>query len=249
MSENKTQPTSASVDDFLATVSETRQAEARTLIALMQNISDLPPVMWGPSIIGFGTQHYKSEAGREGDMGILGFSPRKSALTVYFYEGFDRYGEELGRLGKHTTSVGCLYIPKLSNIDLSVLESMLRASYKLAVMPKEKPTVTVDEYVAQVPTAARPLFDELRAIVRAELPKAREVVSYGIVGYKIDDKRARVFISGWKDHVAMYPIPKDEKLQEALRPYTKGKGTLWFTLDKKLPVGLIKQTIKALTAK
>lgn len=246
MSENKTQPTGLSVNDFLTTVSESRQAEARTLVAIMQNISGLPPVMWGPSIIGFGAQHYKSEAGREGDMSILGFSPRKSALAIYFYEGFDRYGEELRLLGKHKISVGCLYISKLSDVDLSVLESMLRASYKLTVTPKEKQMITVDEYIAQIPPVSRPLFDELRAIVRAELPQAREVVSYGIIGYKTDEKRARVFISGWKDHVALYPVPKGEALLKDLQPYVKGKGTLWFALNKKLPHKLVKRTVKAL---
>lgn len=86
--------------------------------------------MWGPSIIGFGAQHYKSEAGREGDMGILGFSPRKASLTIYFYEGFDRYGEELGRLGKHKLSRSCLYINKLADVDLKVLKLMLQSSYQ-----------------------------------------------------------------------------------------------------------------------
>ncbi|HRQ86506.1 MAG TPA: hypothetical protein PLY16_00165 [Candidatus Saccharibacteria bacterium] len=79
------------------------------------------------------------------------------------------------------------------------------------------------------------------------MPKtAQEVLSYGIIGYKIDDKRARVYISGWKDHVAMYPTPNDESLQAELKPYIKGKGTLWFALDKDLPNELIKRTVKAL---
>ena len=104
-----------------------------------------------------------------------------------------------------------------------------------------KPT-TVDEYIAQVPTVARPLLDDMR------LPDAVEVLTYGIVGYKIDDKRARVFISGWKDHVAMYPIPKDEALQSKLQPYIKGKGTLWFELDQPLPVDLITTTVESLAS-
>src|SRR3990167_9355886 len=110
-----------------------------------------------------------------------------------------------------------------------------------------KPT-TVDEYIAQVPTVARPLFDDMRRLVKATLPDAVEVLTYGIVGYKIDDKRACVFISGWKDHVAMYPIPKDEALQSKLQPYIKGKGTLWFELDQPLPVDLITTTVESLAS-
>ena len=248
MAENKTKPTSVSVDEFLATVSERRQQEARTLIAVLQKISGEKPVMWGPSIIGFGMQHYKSEAGREGDMPILGFSPRKASLTIYFYEGFDRYASELKKLGKHKTSASCLYINKLADIDMNTLESMLRLSYSIATEPK-KVSLTVTEYVAAIPAAARPKFDELRALVQAELPHMHEVMSYGIVSYKIDvKKRGYVFISGWKDHVAVYPIPKDETLREQLMPYIKGKGTLWFALDEPLPKQLLAKTIHALTS-
>lgn len=119
----------------------------------------------------------------------------------------------------------------------------------MSYMPKEsvKPT-SVGEYVDSVPRLTRPLFDELRLLVRQALPDAHEVFSYGIIGYKIDDKRARVFISGWGDHVAIYPVPKDEALQEALQPYIKGKGTLWFPLEKPLPSELILQTIKSLAS-
>lgn len=248
MAENKTAPTNISVDDFLLTVSDKRAEEARTLIDIMQNISHEPAVMWGPSIIGFGLQHYKSEAGREGDMGLLGFSPRKSSLTVYFYEGFNHYGKELAALGKHKISQGCLYINKLEDVDLSVLKTMLEASYARAT---EKPAElqTVDQYIASIPKEARTQFDTLRSIVKNKLPTVHEVMSYGIVGYKPDiKKRAVVFVSGWKDHVAMYPIPKDEALREKLAPYIRGKGTLWFELGVPLPEELISETVDALSA-
>lgn len=248
MAENKTKPTSVTIDEFLARVSEKRASEARLLIKLMQDISGEKPVMWGPSIIGFGLQHYKSEAGREGDMGILGFSPRKSALTVYFYEGFDRYGKELKKLGKHKISKGCLYINNLSDIDINVLQTMLQSSYDLATRPK-KGVSSVDAYIAQIPPQARMRFDELRKIVKDELPAAHEVMSYGIVGYKPNlNKRAVVFISGWKDHVAMYPVPKDPDLQRELAPYIIGKGTLWFSLDAPLPKKLLQDAVQALTS-
>ena len=106
----------------------------------------------------------------------------------------------------------------------------------------------VEEYIANVPAVARPLFDQLRDITKKQLPKAKEVLSYGVVGYKIDDKRARVFISGWKDHVAIYPVPKSESLQIKLKPYIKGKGTLWFSLNEPLPEHIIQEVIRELTS-
>lgn len=246
--ENKTKPTRVSVDDFLLTVDEKKRADSYVLIDMMREISGDEPVMWGPSIVGFGVQHYRSEAGREGDMGILGFSPRKANLTVYFYEGFDRYGSELAALGKHTTSVSCLYINKLSDIDLAMLRRMITLSFARATQP-QKEASDVDGYVASVPAAARSTFDTLRAVVTGELGSAHEVVSYGVLGYKPDiKKRAVVFVSGWKDHVAVYPIPKEETLREELKPYIKGKGTLWFGLETPLPQKLIQRVVRALAA-
>lgn len=246
MTENKTKPTNVSVETFLTSVSLQRQAEARQLIELMRTVSGKEAQMWGPSIIGFGTQHYKYSTGREGDMPQLGFSPRKAAITVYFNEGFDRYGETLAKLGKYKTSVSCLYINKLADIELEGLRHMLESSYALSNQPADQ-SDSIAEYVSLVPDVARPHFDELRQLVKELLPQAREVRSYGILGYKIDDKRAWVFVSGWKDHVAMYPVPRAEALQAELEPYIKGKGTLWFRLDEPLPTDLIKRAVRALT--
>lgn len=242
-----TQPTGVSVESFLESVSDKRREEAGTLIAMMQEISGKKPHMWGPSIIGFGTEHYKYETGREGDMPQLAFSPRKASITVYF-EGFDAYADELAKIGKHKSSVSCLYINKLEDINLNILRTMLEKSFALSNDSSMKPT-TVDEYIANVPAAARPKFDELRQLVKDALPHAKEVLSYGIVGYKIDDKRARVFISGWKDHLAIYPVPRDQKLQTMLAPHIKGKGTLWFKLDEPLPKQLIKKVVEALVGR
>lgn len=246
ISSMKTQPTGVSVESFLESVSDKRREEASRLIVLMQEISGEKPYMWGPSIIGFGSQHYRYDTGREGDMPRLAFSPRKASITVYF-EGFDRYAHELTILGKHKQSVSCLYINKLTDINLDILRIMLEQSFALATNSSIKPT-TVDEYIASVPVASRPKFDELRQIVRDAVPHAREVLSYGIVGYKIDDKRARVFISGWKDHVAMYPVPGGKELQTMLAPYIRGKGTLWFRLHEPLPKPLIRTVIEALVS-
>ncbi|HTE57885.1 MAG TPA: DUF1801 domain-containing protein [Verrucomicrobiae bacterium] len=124
----KTKPTGIDVESFLGSVSDKRREEAHTLIALMQEISGEKPCMWGPSIIGFGSQHYKYDTGREGDMPRLAFSPRKANITVYF-EGFDRYGELLAKLGKHKRTVACLYINKLADVKLDVLRAMLEQSF------------------------------------------------------------------------------------------------------------------------
>lgn len=130
MANNKTKPTAISVNTYLRSVSEKRKSEAKAIIDIMQGVSGQPPVMWGPSIIGFGTRHYKYASGREGDIPRIGFSPRKASLTVYFYEGFGEYQDQLKVLGKYKSSVSCLYINKLIDIDLDILSQMVSSSYK-----------------------------------------------------------------------------------------------------------------------
>ena len=245
MTKNKTAPTDLNIETFLASLGDIRKEEAKTLIEVMQEISGQPPVMWGPSIIGFGSKHYKYESGREGDTPQLGFSPRKVSITIYFNEGFHSHLDLMAKLGKYKASVSCLYINKLDDINVSVLRNMLLASYGNNTNPLSPPK-TVEEYIKAIPEASRNQFDILRKIVKAEVPTAKEVLSYGIVGYKVDGRRARVFISGWKDHLAIYPMPKDEAMKAELAPYIKGKGTLWFPLDQPLPTKLIQKTIQAL---
>ncbi len=238
--------TEVTVSEYLSTVSEKRQNESRLLIEMMREITGLPPVMWGPSIIGFGTVHYRYDSGREGDMPILAFSPRKAQITVYFSEGFDEYGEHLAKLGKHKTSVSCLYINKLQDVDTDVLKELLKASWKRYSQEEPKPK-TVDEYIAQIPEDARERFDELREFMHRLLPDAKEVLSYGIVGFKVDTKRPRVYISGWKDHLGMYPMPKDPELARELKPYVHGKSSIWLSLDDPLPEDLIRRIVVELT--
>lgn len=245
---NKTTPTSRDVFDFVANIDdEQKRNDSAQLIEMMRDITGHEPVMWGPSIIGFDTYHYKSEAGREGDMCAVGFSPRKANLTIYIYEGFNDHGDLLEKLGKHTTSVGCLYIKKLSDVDVGVLRELVARSYKHIKSDRPKAS-TVDDYEAFVPDNARVKFKELRALVKETIPYAAEVISYAIPAYKVDNKRAVVYISGWKDHVAVYPVPRDKMLQQDLKPYIKGKGTLWFGLDKPLPKELIKKAVQTLAA-
>ena len=105
----------------------------------------------------------------------------------------------------------------------------------------------MEAYIANVPEAARPNFDALRAYVKELLPDADEVLSYGIIGYKTDKKRAKMFISGFKDHVGIYPVPKDDTLAADLKPYVRGKGTIWFPLDAPLPMDLVRRIVEGLT--
>ncbi len=127
-SESKTRPTEVSIDTFLESVSDKRREESRLLIDMMRKISGEDPCMWGPSIIGFGTKHYKYDSGREGDMPLLAFSPRKASLTIYL-DGFDKYTDELADLGKHKHSVSCLYINKLEDIKVDVLRTILEKCF------------------------------------------------------------------------------------------------------------------------
>ncbi|TNE58063.1 MAG: DUF1801 domain-containing protein [Bacteroidetes bacterium] len=107
---------------------EQKRADSRTILALMQKVTGATPRMWGESIIGFGTYHYKYESGREGDWFLTGFSPRKQNLTLYIMAGFSRYTELLEQLGKYKTGKSCLYIKRLSDIDMEVLETLIRES-------------------------------------------------------------------------------------------------------------------------
>ena len=129
MATNKTQETDASVDAFLAGVAdEGQRRDADTLIALMQRLSGYPPRLWGPSIIGFGSYHYKYDSGREGDSLRIGFSPRKGQTVLYIVDGFPRHADIMARLGKHKTGKSCLYIKRLSDVDGTVLEELCKAS-------------------------------------------------------------------------------------------------------------------------
>lgn len=126
MTPNQTRETGADVAAFLATVEpEERRADARVLIELMAHLSGEPAKMWGPSIIGFGSRHYRYESGREGDMPLVSFSPRKPQQVLYGTGSAPRRDELLEKLGKHSTGKGCLYIKRLADIDLGVLEALL----------------------------------------------------------------------------------------------------------------------------
>jgi len=126
MAENKTMPTQADVGAFLDSVPDPkRRADAREVCATMERLSGEPPVLWGPSISGFGSCHDRYESGREGDMPRIGFSPRARELVLYLVDGFPRHQALMDRLGKHKTGKSCLYIKSLDDVDRDVLEALI----------------------------------------------------------------------------------------------------------------------------
>lgn len=140
MAENRTRPTDSDVESFIDAVdNDRRRADARTVLALMAEVTGEQPAMWGPSMVGFGNVHYRYDSGREGDMFAAGFSPRKTALTVYLSDGFDGREQLLERLGPHTTGAACLYLKRLDAIDLDVLRALVEASYQHAVTVIDTP--------------------------------------------------------------------------------------------------------------
>lgn len=139
MAENKTKPTKLSVAAFINAITKsTRRADAKALVKLMQNAVGEKPNMWGPSIVGFGSYHYKYDSGREGDMPLIGFSPRKAATVLYGVIGSIGSKAPLPKLGKHTTGKGCLYVKKLADVDQQVLETLIAKS--LAAIRSRSPS-------------------------------------------------------------------------------------------------------------
>ncbi len=127
-SSNKTVPTDQSVEAFLAGVQPHSKADdARRLDQLFRKVTGFTPLMWGPSMIGYGKYHYRYKTGREGDFLATGFSPRKAAHSIYIMPGYADFGDILSRLGKHKLGKSCLYVNKLADIDLDVLSELIRA--------------------------------------------------------------------------------------------------------------------------
>ena len=129
MSDLKTRPTASSVDAFIDAVDEEhKRADCRAVARLMAETTGAEGVMWGSSIVGFGSYHYRYASGREGDFFEAGFSPRKRALTIYVMAGFAEYEDLLAKLGKYSTGKSCLYVKRLADVDLDVLREMLNRS-------------------------------------------------------------------------------------------------------------------------
>ncbi|QQS35841.1 MAG: DUF1801 domain-containing protein [Ignavibacteriales bacterium] len=127
MYELKTKLNDASVQKFLNSVKDEKQREdSFVILDIMTTITKQPPKMWGPSIIGFGSYHYKYESGHEGDMCLTGFSPRKQSLTLYILPGFEKNKDLMEKLGKYKTGKSCLYIKKLEDVDMKVLKDLIK---------------------------------------------------------------------------------------------------------------------------
>ncbi len=130
MAQNKTKATEASVESYLSAIGdEARRKDCEALAKLMTKATKQQPKMWGTSIVGFGSYHYKYESGREGDAYLTGFSSRKSDISVYLMASIPGQEELLSKLGKHKMGKGCLYVRKLSDVDLEVLEQLIIGSF------------------------------------------------------------------------------------------------------------------------
>ncbi len=131
MAENKTKPTRSSVTAYLNKIKDRQlRDDCFAILEMMQKVSRLEPVMWGSAIIGFGTYHYVYESGREGDMIVIGFSPRKQNISIYLKGGLKPIDAELSQLGKYTTGKGCLYIKSLSDVNAGVLKKVFAKAFK-----------------------------------------------------------------------------------------------------------------------
>ena len=129
MAETKTKPTAVTADAFIDAVADpVRREDAKTVRAMMERITGEPATMWGPSIIGFGRYHYTYDSGHEGEMCRLGFSPRKAELVLYVLTQDPAQAAQLARLGKHKTGKSCLYIKKLADVDMAVLEEITQGA-------------------------------------------------------------------------------------------------------------------------
>jgi hypothetical protein len=130
MAKNKTTETNESTTDFINTFveDETKRNDAFELIKIMQEVTHFEPKIWGPSIIGFGSYHYKYASGHEGDVPLVGFSPRKAAISLYINVPTENRDELLSKLGKHKASKGCIYVKKIADIDIEVLKNMISLS-------------------------------------------------------------------------------------------------------------------------
>ena len=131
MAELKTKKTKASVSAFLNKIADAqRRKDCQTVLDLMKQATGEEPKMWGSSIVGFGTYHYRYASGREGDWPIIGFSPRKTDLTLYIMPGFDKAESLMSKLGRYKTAKSCLYIKKLDDIEIPVLKKLIAESVK-----------------------------------------------------------------------------------------------------------------------
>jgi hypothetical protein len=139
VAEPKTKRTGVSVEQHIATLANERlRSDAQTLVALMRRVTDQEPKMWRPGIVGFGSYHYKYDSGHKGDSALAGFAARKSEFAIYIVAGFEGQEDLLAKLGKHKTAKACLYVKRLADVDLKVLEKLVARS--VAEMKRRSPS-------------------------------------------------------------------------------------------------------------
>src|SRR5688572_691861 len=130
MAELKTKKNAASVSAFLRAIADAdKQRDARAIVKMMTRATGERPAMWGTSIVGFGSYHYRYDSGHEGDSALVGFSPRANSFTLYLAAGFEKLDAVLDRLGKHTKGKGCLYIKRLADVDEAALEELVKKGH------------------------------------------------------------------------------------------------------------------------
>jgi len=135
---NKTIQTEASVEAYMSNISpDAKQTDCRDILAMMSDMTGWEPKMWGKSIVGFGEYHYKYDSGREGDALRIGFSSRAQNITIYIMPGYQDFSDELSRLGKHKLGKSCLYIKRLSDVDINVLQEIMQKG--LDIMAEKYP--------------------------------------------------------------------------------------------------------------
>lgn len=127
--ENKTRPTDTAIEEFIASLPDRQQVDAWTLVKIMQDISGEPPVLWGSRIVGFGTFHYKSKSGREGDWMRIGFAPGTRKFSLYLTYDADELTSKVKGLGKYKTGKGCVYVNKLADVNMERLKELIKIAY------------------------------------------------------------------------------------------------------------------------
>lgn len=204
MAELKTKETKSSVDDFIGQVSDKQVREdCSSLIKIMKKVTGEKPKMWGPSIIGFGSYHYKYESGHEGEMCLVGFSPRAGKISLYVKAGSEKAKPLLEKLGKHKAATGCVYIKKLEDVNVPVLEKIVALSVSelkkeypdqssktdksKSIKPKSSDTAQIETYISKVAPALKDSVETLRKIIKGSDKRINERFKWNAPSYYFNE--------------------------------------------------------------
>ncbi len=230
MAKQKTTATTASVEAYVASVAtDERRADCLALMALFRTVTNEPPVMWGSSIVGFGSYHYKYASGHEGESCLVGFSSRKTDLTLYLMPGFEGRDALLAALGPHTTGKACLYLKGLAGIDLRVLETLVRGSFtamtRLAATPPSAPSK------ARIIT---PLFKKLNLTTQDTIHVLKAPRSFEAELRALGGVTVRRFLRGRATFVLIFALTKaDVGWAGALLAHAAdGDAVVWIAYPK-----------------